>query len=295
MENANVTAGVSIKVDARKQPGAQLLERRRLVIQLHHQGVPVMQIVAQTGLHWATVNNAIKQHKAGGESALLPSTRGRKQGTGRALTSGQEAQIRQLILQRRPWFYQLHDSLWTRDAVASLIEQKIGVRLSARGVSNYLTRWGLALPTPSKRPQERCSAEVRTWIAAKLPEVERDANDREGEIYWINKPVPLAAALWHRTASTKDPESDSNAGSLPAKKRWMVSAVNRQGTLRWAIADGAFNADRQSKFVANLLKDAIGNRKKPLILIRTELSLCSSQDFMYWVHQNQADIKIFPD
>ena len=254
-----------------------------------------MQIVTQTGLHWATVSSAIKRHKAQGEAALLPSARGRKQGTGRSLTPDQEAQIRQFILRRPPSFYDLQHALWTRDTVASLIKRKFGVSLSVRGASKYLTRWGLALPSPGKRPHERCSAEVRAWMAATLPAIERDASDREGELYWINKPVPLAPELWHRTAATEHLASDSNSGSLPARKRWMVSAINRQGTLRWAIFDGVFNADRQRQFVARLLKDTIGRRKKPLMLIRTERRLCSGPDFMYWVDHNQADIKIFPN
>ena len=304
-----MTTGAARKVDARTQSRAQLLERRRQVIQLHQQGLPVMQIVTQTGLHWATVNSAIKLHKAQGESALMPSARGRKQGTGRSLNPDQEAQIRYLILVRRPRSYKLTDALWTRDTVARLIEQKVGVKLSVRGLSNYLTRWCLALPIPSKRPQARCSAEVQRWMATKFPEVERDASDREGEIYWINKPVPLTPELWHNAAGTRDLASNSIAGHLPAKKRWMVSAVNRQGTLRWAIVNGTFNAKRQITFVTALLKDTIGRReiildlvngaivkrKKPLLLIRSDQSVCRSQEFMSWIKHNKAEIKIFPN
>lgn len=48
------------KVDARKQTREELHERRKQVIQLHLEGIPVMQIVKKSGLSWYAVNKAIK-------------------------------------------------------------------------------------------------------------------------------------------------------------------------------------------------------------------------------------------
>lgn len=75
----------------------------------------------------------------------------------------------------------------------------------------------------------------------------------------------------------------------------MISAVSNQGTLRWAVIDGPFNAEQQIKFVAGLVKDTIGRRSQPLFLMCSDLTLCASQDFKSWLERSEADICVFPD
>ena len=282
------------KSDARKQSREALLERRLLVVRLHKEGVPVMQIVSQSGLNWATVKAALDRYEEGGELALMPAARGRKYGTGRSLTVDQEAEIRALILKQRPRFYKLRDSLWTRDTVAQLIETRFGIKLSVRGVSLYLTRWGIALPTTKKRPYARCSGEIKRWLNVNYAGVELQARESNAEIYWINKALAVDATLWCQKTGKKSQASDAATEDGIKKKRWMVSAINNQGTLRWAIIDSIFNADRQTKFVIALFKDAIGTRKKSLFLIRSDGKVCSSRNFMHWFNINSANIEIFP-
>lgn len=283
------------KVDARTQSRATLLKRRLLAIRLHQAGVPVMQIVSQSGLNWATVKVAIRLHNTGGDSALAPAARGRKQGTGRTLTNVQEAEIRHLIFSRRPFFYGLDDSLWNREAVARLMALKFGVKLTVRGISNYLSRWGITLKNPSNRPYDRCAGPVKTWLDVNYAEIERQGQEANAQVYWINKPVPLDAALWCSTPTAKNQVSDLNAAVGPARKRSMISAVSNQGTLRWAIINGPFNPGRQSKFVAGLVKDTIRRRNQPLFLMCSDLTLCASHDFRNWLGQCKADIRVFPD
>lgn len=267
------------KVDARTQSPAALLERRQLVVRLHQEGVPVMQIVSQSGLHWATVKAAIERYTAGGDSALMPAARGRKPGTGRTLSTAQEAELRQYIGAKRPLFYGLDDALWSRDAVARLIVLKFATTLSVRGVSNYLTRWGVVLKNPDTKPYERCTGPVKTWLDANYADIERQAQAAQAELYWINKPVVLDAALWC---------------GAPVKRRLLVSAANNQGTLKWAIIDGAFNPDQQNKFVAGLVKDTIGRRRRPLFLIRSDTAMCSSGEFMTRITTCKAKVRLFP-
>ena len=131
-------ADETMKIDARKQTRDALYERRKQVIRLHQEGVPVMQIVERTALSWSAVNAAIKRYDRGGESALKPVARGRKQGKGRILTEEQEADIRQMLRKRRPKFYGLQYALWDRDTVMHLIEQKYGITLSVRAVGSLV-------------------------------------------------------------------------------------------------------------------------------------------------------------
>lgn len=253
-----------------------------------------MQIVRQSGLNWATVKVAIRLHSTGGDSALLPDERGHKQGSGRSLTNEQEAEMRQFIYSRRPLFYGLDDSLWSRDAVARMMALKFGVDLSVRGIGKYLTRWGIALKNPSKRPCDRCAGPVKAWLDVNGAEIERQAQEGRAKVYWVNRPVALDAALWCATPAAEIQAPDTNAAPRPARKRSMISAISNQGTLRWAVINGPFNPDQQIRFVASLLKDTIGRRKQPLFLMRSDLTLCASQEFKSWLGQSDADISVFP-
>ena len=105
------------KEDSRKQTREALHERRKQVIRMHRKGMPVMRIVELSGLSWYAVNAAIKRYLEAGASALKPEARGKKQGSGRALSEAQEATVRQIICDKRPEQLKMEFALWSRAAV----------------------------------------------------------------------------------------------------------------------------------------------------------------------------------
>lgn len=275
------------KIDARKQSREDLYKRRKQVIGLYLDNVPVMQIVERSGLSWFAVTTAIKLFKEEGELALKPAARGRKQGTGRMLSEKQASEIRELIRTKRPWKCGLKDSLWNRDLVMQLVEQQFGLKLSERGLGGYLKRWGLTLRNPSKRGYKRCSNKVQKWLDVHYTEIEQQAREKEAEIYWANKPMVVDADAWCQINTQKN----QTAGGR-RQKISMISFVSNQGKVRWVINKGRFDSDRQIKLIAALIKDT---RKKVLFLIRSDWDIYRSQKFMAWVRQNKDKIKVFPD
>lgn len=262
------------KIDARKQTREELQERRKLVIQLRLKGTPVMQIVEDSGLSWYAVNNAIKLYKEDNESVLNPLARGRKQGTGRSLSEEQEAMIRKLICTRRPWQTGTdgYRFLWNRNLVLKLLEQKYAIKLSAQGIGKYLIRWGFVLKNPNKRADERCSLAIQKWLYENYPEIKQRALDEDAEIHWASK-----------TAVIGQPYKD--------KKRWMISATNNQGKIRWLIIKGAFNQGRQIKFLEALVKDS----RKKVFLIRDVFDVYHKGLVLPWIRENKEKIELFPD
>lgn len=234
------------KEDARKQTREVLHARRKQVVRLHLEGVPVMQIVERSGLSWYAVNAAIKRYKAEGESALKPEKRGRKQGTGRILTQEQEAAICQFIRKRRPWYYGLKDSLWNRVAVMGLIEQKCGIKLTVRGTGNYLRRWGLTLKNPKKHVDKPCSTTIPKYFDVHYPKIEQQP-EQDTVMVYANLECQVNGLI------AKMPEAIAAGGRR--QKLTMVSVVNEQGKVRWAIFKGAFNSDRREQFMNALYKD----------------------------------------
>src|SRR3970040_2094484 len=100
------------KTDARKLDGATPAHLRRLVV------------------------------KARALRARKPKRRGRRAGEGR-LDATQSARIRALIVGKMPDQLKLPFYLWTRAAVASLIEREYGEAVSLTTMGRYLKAWGM--------------------------------------------------------------------------------------------------------------------------------------------------------
>lgn len=279
------------KIDARKQTREELFERRKQIIQLSDAGTPVMEIVSQTGMSWSAVNSTIRKYQTEGESSLIPAARGRKQGSGRILSEYQELEIRILIHTKRPWKCQLGYSLWNRDVVAKLIKNKFGIELSERVLGDYLKRWGLSLKFPNKRGSERCTQEIRIWLATHYTSIEEQAKIENAEIYWVNKPIALDPALWITSNTPLIPQKDA----MPLKKAFMFSVVNNQGKISWVVVKGPVTPDRQILILKALIKETVRfTRRRKVFLIRSDNKFLNSSQFNYWIRHEAKDITIFP-
>ena len=86
-----------------------------------------------------------------GDVALDGKKRGRRPGEQKALDLKQEAHIRRLVADKCPDQLKLEFALWTREAVAALIQRETSVRLSLSAVGNYLRSWGFTAQRPIRR------------------------------------------------------------------------------------------------------------------------------------------------
>jgi transposase len=117
--------------DARKlKPAAQQLLRRQ-VVNAVRAGMKQVHAARVFRASLRAVNKWVALDKLGGLRALKAKRRGRRTGEG-ALNDKQAARIYQLILGKMPDQLKLPFYLWTRAAVAQLIEREfaIGVRLA---------------------------------------------------------------------------------------------------------------------------------------------------------------------
>jgi transposase len=144
------------KEDARYQTLQQLHERRKQVVRLHTNGYAIMAITQLSGLSYPTVRRVIDRYETGGLEAIAPAERGRKPGEGRLLNAEQELEIERVLRAQTPAECGLVHEVWTRAAVVQLAADKFGVRLTERGVGNYLQRWNFKpqkVSTPTKTPR----------------------------------------------------------------------------------------------------------------------------------------------
>lgn len=101
------------------------------------------------------------RHVQGGATAIKPAARGRSAGEGRCLSEQQEQWLRQIICEKRPEQLKMEFALWNGAAVMQLIEREYGIKLSIRGVGNYLRRWGFTPQKPVRRAYEQQPEAVR--------------------------------------------------------------------------------------------------------------------------------------
>ena len=277
------------KDDARKQTREVHHERRKQVIRLHRKGMPVMQIVEHSGLSWYAVNAAIRRYLTEGAGALKPAARGRKAGSGRSLSEEQEAAIRQIICDKRPEQLKMAFALWNRAAVMQLIEDECGIKLSVRGVGNYLKRWGFTPQKPIKKAYEQRPEAVQAWLDEEYPEIEKRAKAEGAEIHWGDETAVVNTDVRGRCYAPKGQTPVTFAVGGTRQKLSMIATVTNQGKTRWMIIDEAFNSDKLIEFLEALVKDAT----KKVFLILDNLRVHHSKPVKAWAAERKDKIELF--
>ncbi|CUA99143.1 IS630 family transposase [Thiomonas bhubaneswarensis] len=280
------------KEDARYQKLEQLHERRKQVVRLHVRSVPVMQIVALTGLSYPTVRKAIDLFAAGGWAALKPAARGRSAGQGRLLKPEQEAFVRRTICDKRPEQLKMEFALWTRAAVMQFIEREFGVKLSIRATGEYLRRWGLTPQKPIKRAYEQRPEAVRQWLEHEYPAIERRARAEGGEIHWGDETALVNTDVRGRSYAPRGKTPVTLAVGGTRQKLSMISTVTNRGRANWMIIDGAFNHERLIEFFEALVADG-RRRGQKVFLILDNLGVHHCKPVKAWLAEHQAAIEVF--
>lgn len=237
-----------------------------------------MKIVAETGLSWHAVNNAIKLHKAEDATALMPKARGKKLGDGRVFTQAQEIELCEILATRGAG---RQVSMWNRQAVMQRIEEQCGIKLSVRAVGNYLYRWGFVLKYPDKRPYDRCTNDMKNWLDSNYATIEQQAKLENARIYWLSKAsiqIPLL-------------EKDTSEFGKSNEKLLMNAVVSNQGKIHWRIQQGKFDQEAQIKFLKAVSKVT----KHKIILIKDDARIYSTEQVLEWLSKNADKIKVYPD
>jgi transposase len=277
------------KEDARFQTLGQLHERRKQVVRLHRKSVGVMRIVELTGLSYPTVRSVIDRYEQGGSEAIKPTPRGRRGGEGRHLTDTQERSIQQIICDKRPEQLKMEFALWNRAAVMQLIERECGIKLSVRGVGNYLKRWGFTPQKPIKKAYEQSPEAVQKWLDDEYPGIEQRAKTEGAEIHWGDETALVNTDVRGRSYAPAGKTPVTFAVGGTRQKLSMIATVTNQGKTRWMIIDEAFNSDKLIEFLDALVKDA--GRK--VFLILDNLRVHHSKPVKSWVEERKDKIELF--
>jgi len=212
---------------------------RRRAVAAVEAGFSRAEVARLFGVSRKTVGAWVIAYREAGDDAFRPKTRGRRPGEQLALSPAQQAWAIRAIVDGTPETHGLPHPLWTRQAVAELVNRQFRIMLSVTTVTQYLTRWGLleketrlrGIQAPHRRKPD-------PWLP-------------NGEVLWLTWTRPHAPAEFSRgpvasgqnlLTGFRDHFGDVN----------VVSVVSRRGMLFFQAGLGAFDSGQIATFLRQL-------------------------------------------
>lgn len=216
---------------------------------------------------------------------------GRPEGSGRTLTPEQEQWLQHVLDTQKPAELGIAAPLWTRRAVAELIEKECGIAMPVRTVGLYLQRWGYAPKRPRRHARKQVPAEVQEWLETTYPAVEARAQ-REGADIWWEDEVGLNADEYRGRGYARRGQAPEKEVSGDRRRVNMVSAITAAGDVQFMTYRSTMTAAVFLAFLAALV--AAAPRKVVLIVDRLRAHL--TPEVMDWLadHQKRITLVVLP-
>jgi transposase len=274
--------------DMRSLPRAARHERRVQVIRLREAGYTYLQISQHLGMSKTGAFDICQRYAQGGSEALRDAPAGRQTGDHRLLTAAQETQIQRLIADKTPDQIKMPYALWTRAAVAELIEVRLGIVLQVRTIGKYLKRWGFTPQKPMKKAYEQSPAAVKQWLDRDYPAIAARAKAENAEIHWGDESGLRSDDVRGRGFA---PKGQTPVVRVNNKRHGLsvISSVTNKGQMRWRIFDGALNASIFIDFMKRLIRGSV----KKVFLIVDNLRVHHSKPVKAWLAEHTDAIEVF--
>lgn len=273
--------------DARSlSPQAQDALRLRAVLAVKEQGMTKTECCQLFGISRQALYSWLDRYSRGGRRALKQRRRGRPRGG--SLENWQAAQIAKTVVHCCPDQQHLPFYLWTREAVAQLIERQFGITLSVWTVGRYLAAWGFSPQKPLRRAYEKDPEAVRRWLKLEYPRIRASAKREKAQIYWADemglRSDHQAGRSWGKIGQTP-----VIAGTGKRFKTNMISAITNRGRLYFMVFRKRFNWKVFTEFLRRLIKQ-VPHR---VFLIVDEHPAHVAGQTKRWLKTHKERIRIF--
>ena len=191
----------------------------------------------------------------------------------------QAPQIAKMIVDLHPEQLNLPFYLWTREAVAQLMEKRFGIQLSIWSVGRYLARWGFTPQRPVRHAFEKDPEQVGRWLKEDYPSIQKQAKLEKARIYW-------GTVEHYYGRHGQRPVIPGTGGSIGCK---MISAVTNQGQLNFMVFKEPFRSDIFQEFLRRLVRQS----KRKVFLIVDGHSVHCSTKIKNWTEENIENIRLF--
>lgn len=164
-----------------------------------------------------------------------------------------------------------------------------GIKLSVRGVGNYLSRRGFTPQKPFKKAYEQRPEAVQAWLNEQCPKIEKCTNTEGGGTHWGDETALVNTDVRGRSYAPTGKTSVTYTVGGTRQKLSMIATVTNQGKTRWMIIDETFNTDKLIEFLEALIKGA----GKKVFLILDNLRIHHSKPVKTWAAVRQNRIELF--
>ncbi len=272
--------------DARKLEASALDLLRRQVVQAVRAGMTQTEAAHTFGASLRAVSKWMRIDREGGLRALKLKRRGRRPGTGR-LNGRQATRLCAMIVGKMPDQLKLPFYLWTRAAVAQLIQREYGIEVSLVTVGRYLKRWGLSPQKPVRRAYERNDAAIAHWLKREYPAIARQAKREKAVMYWGDE---MGLRSDHVSGTCYAPVGQTPVVRATGQRFGcnMVSAITNKGALAFMVFQGKFKAPVFVAFLQRLLKQIPGR----IYLIVDGHPVHRSGDVRHFVEQHSQRLRL---
>lgn len=260
---------------------------RKSCIAALRKGKTQQEVSTLFGVGLSTLKSWVKQYKETGSKSFTLKTRGVKKGS-RDLSLDQLRYIKKLMTNKLPDQLKLPFTLWTREAVQSLINKKFQVKKSLPQIGRYLQSWGFSAQKPIYKAYEQDPEAVKAWLEKTYPKIKRKAKKEKAEIYFGDE-----AGIRSNHHAGK---SYSKKGKTPIVKKTgqrfsinMISAVSARGGKRFMLYKGKFNSDRYILFLKQLIK----NSEHKIYLIMDNYSVHKTNKVKEWIERHKDTIAVY--
>jgi transposase len=274
-------------LDGRKLDQNSLYTLRLQIIRLHEAGRSGKEIAQITGLTEKCVSKTLKKYAQKGLEGLVPQKRGRRFGTQRILDQKQEEEIRKILEKRTPDQANLPFPLWSRDNIAMLVEDKYGIKMPLRTISDYLKRWGFSYQCPLKRSYAQQPEAVKKWLDEEYPKLEKQAKEEDAEMFWCDETGIHNSCNGYRGFS---PIGHTPVLGIepPKLKINMISGINNTGKVRFMMYEGTMTSEIFIDFLGRLLPEE--DRKVYLIVDNSRVH--HSKKVEEWIKEHESRIRV---
>ena len=248
-----------MKTDGRQLHRKALDAIRALALQRIAAGESVTAVMASYGLCRTTVYKWQRKLQERGGDALLSA---KPPGRPPRLTPKQKAQVFRWLNGKDPRQYGFDFGLWTRQLVATLVQERFGVPLGVTAVGRLLAAVGITPQKPLRRAYERDPAAVARWEAETYPALRRRAKQRGAAIFFLDEAgVRSDAPLGRTWAPCGKTPIIPTRGQRQAVNA--ISAVSPRGAFWYQGFPGRVTATTFRAFLQAFLR----GRRQPVFLV----------------------------
>lgn len=274
--------------DAR-QLSDEVLEALRLrALRGRELGLDEATLACLLGVSRETVSRWWCAYQRGGLDALPHERTGHPVGVGRTLTVEQEIQIQTVLREMSPPEWNIASPLWTRRAVAELIQKEYGIAMPVRTVGEYLKRWGFTPKRPQRHARQQDPEEVRAWMETIYPAIQARARWEGADLLWCDETgIDINTHIGTGYAPQGEP-AILEVSSAPCRIN-VVSAISASGELHFMTYPGTMTGTLFIVFLTRLLASA----SRKVFLIVDQLTVHQSHEVLAWVEAHGTQLELF--